>query len=1049
MNGNSTNSFCTANVHENRKSTNSDELLVTAFLGLRPTHFFRNHLNFSRNPGRGRSLVGSSGDLDILLNCFQSKFAGQLRIHHCQSTSAGGAFHNLQLLSLLTLEFRWLLCATKEQDAKTGQQRKTASGSGNKKVDPIGILKGLDPLIAKPLAIFLRERYREYKVLKEKIAEEDDDLVEFASAYEVMGLKRHPRHGVEFYEWGPGAHFCSLVGDFNQWVHRANCAGEYYLGRDDFGHWRIFVPDNLRAGEMESEDDEYQEYNYLVDYDKGDDYHDFDAIFEQANKEYWEPGEEMPDDLEALAMDIFNEIRNNRSGGMTSQVSEEEDSEGSEGDIDETYDDEEEVEEEEDVDDDDPESYMKRFGNTTEDLDALQEVEAEEDDDEAEKDVVFPKVRQSKQKDEPYHLEDPRTRYEKWKASKEYEDYGLPPVAIIDEGPSPTELTVVEDPVWEKRVNAKKNPFPYWELMVKGRKAWEKRYTPGVPHLGRYRVYFHTPDGPLERVSAWANYVLPDKEGGTFSGVFWDPPPEQRHKWQNTRPRRPTSLRIYECHIGISSEFPRIATFKEFTSKVLPHVKRSGYNAVQLIGVQEHTEYSSVGYKVTNMFATSSRFGTPEDFKRLVDAAHGLGLIVLLDVVHSHAAPNEMNGLAKFDGSADCYLFPGKRGTHKRWGTRMFRYGEYEVLRYLLSNLRWWVEEYQIDGFHFHSVNSMLYTHNGFSDFSNGVQDFCNQYVDKDAQIYLMCANEMLHQLNPNLVTIAEDVTMYPGLCEPISQGGLGFDYSVNILPSEMWAHLIENVPYEEWSMTQIVETLKPDSSGLKKTLVYTENHNQSIVGGKSLAEMLLKGYGSESEKLLTSTSVKSHGVQLLKMIRLLSLTLGGSAYLNFMGNEFGHPESVEFPRSTNRYSYERARRQWSLLQDNGPHSQLACFDRAMMKLDEDEKIQTSGPLTLCHVDDSTKVVTYKRGPFFFAFNFHHKNFYEVYKVGVPDAGEFERILDTDLSEFGGTHQLKSEPSVLSTSRGRLDNFSSVLALQLPPQSAQVYKLGRIWDHGM
>ncbi|BBN06440.1 1,4-alpha-glucan branching enzyme [Marchantia polymorpha subsp. ruderalis] len=939
-------------------------------------------------------------------------------------------------------------CATKEPETRDERQKESAQSSGSsraagsKKVDPVGILKGLDPLIAKPLAIFLRERYRTYKVLKEKISEDDDGLAEFALGYEVMGLKRHPRHGVEFYEWAPAAHFCSLVGDFNDWVHRANCAGEYYLGRDDFGHWRIFVEDNLREGEEESEDDETQEYNYMVDFDKGDEDQGMDEVFARSNNEYWEPGEEMPNDLEALAMDIWNEINKRKQGGM--QEEQEEQEEEDEEDYDDDRDEDDDTESlSEDDEDDDPEALMKRFGDSAEDLDAVQEAGTV---DEEEPDFVYSNSKQTRKKNRSHHVDDARERYEKWKASDEYVDNGLPPVDIIDEGVSPGELTVVEDPVWEKRVDEKTPPFPYWELIVKGRKAWEKRYSPGIPHLGRYRVYLHTPDGPMERVSAWANYVLPDKEGGTYSGVFWDPPPEVRHKWCNQRPARPSTLRIYECHVGISGGDPRVATYADFISKVLPHVKESGYNAIQLIGIQEHAEYSSVGYKVTNMFATSSRFGTPEDFKRLVDSAHGLGLLVFMDIVHSHAAPNEMNGLAAFDGSADCYFFPGKRGTHKRWGTRMFRYGDYEVLRYLLSNLKWWVEEYQVDGFHFHSVNSMLYTHNGLSDFSNGVQDFCNQYVDKDAQIYLMLANEMLHQLNPNIVTIAEDVTVYPGLCEPINQGGLGFDYSVNILPSELWPHIIANVPDEEWSMTQIVKALKADPRSLNKTLIYTENHNQSVVGGKSLAELLLYGAMSKKEKLSKDSSPWSRGFALLKMIKLITLTLGGSAYLTFMGNEFGHPEFVEFPRSSNRYSYERARRQWDLLEDNGPHSQLACFDRALMKLDETEIIQASGPVTLCHVDDATKVITYKRGTLLFAFNFHHKNFYEVYRVGVPEAGEFKRILDTDLKEFGGTDQLETEPSVLSTSRGRLDKFDNNLALQLPPRTAQVYRLGRIWE---
>jgi 1,4-alpha-glucan branching enzyme len=277
--------------------------------------------------------------------------------------------------------------------------------------------------------------------------------------------------------------------------------------------------------------------------------------------------------------------------------------------------------------------------------------------------------------------------------------------------------------VWAKRVEEKEFPEKYWEHFVKGRKAWEEKYRPGVPHGGRYRVYLHTPEGPLERVPAWASYVLPDTGGNEVSAVFWDLPKEQQYIWKFNQPSKPQTLRIYECHVGISGENPEITSFNHFTDKVLPRVKKAGYNIVQLIGIQEHAEYSSVGYKVTNFFAISSRFGTPEDFKRLVDTAHGLGLMVTMDIVHSHAASNEGNGLASFDGANDCYFYPGKRGHHKRWGTRMFKYGEYEVLRFLLSNLKWWVKEYRIDGFHFHSVTSMLYTHNGFTPFTNGIEE--------------------------------------------------------------------------------------------------------------------------------------------------------------------------------------------------------------------------------------------------------------------------------------------------------------------------------------
>ncbi|XP_020088911.1 1,4-alpha-glucan-branching enzyme 3, chloroplastic/amyloplastic-like [Ananas comosus] len=340
--------------------------------------------------------------------------------------------------------------------------------------------------------------------------------------------------------------------------------------------------------------------------------------------------------------------------------------------------------------------------------------------------------------------------------------------------------------------------------MRKGRKAWIEKYVPAISHGSRYRIYFNTPEGALERVPAWATYVLPG-EGKQSYAVHWEPPPEDTYKWRHKRPNMSNSLRIYECHIGISGSESKISSFDEFTSKVLLHVKSAGYNAIQLIGIVEHADYSSVGYKVTNFFAVSSRFGSPDDFKKLVDEAHGLGILVFLDIVHSYASADESVGLALFDGSNDCYFHTGKRGHHKYWGTRMFKYGDVDVLHFLLSNLKWWVTEYRIDGFQFHSLSSMIYTHNGFATFTGAMEEFCNQYVDKDALTYLILANEMLHELNPDIITIAEDATFYPGLCEPTTQGGLGFDYWVNLSIPEMWLWHLENVPDKDWSMNKVI----------------------------------------------------------------------------------------------------------------------------------------------------------------------------------------------------------------------------------------------------
>ncbi|KAK9268488.1 hypothetical protein L1049_000240 [Liquidambar formosana] len=639
-------------------------------------------------------------------------------------------------------------------------------------------------------------------------------------------------------------------------------------------------------------------------------------------------------------------------------------------------------------------------------------------------------------------IPDAETRYKKWKEQhKDDPPSNLPPFDVIDNGKEYDIYNIVDDPVWREKFRAKKPPLAYWLETRKGRKAWMKKYTPGIPHGSKYRVYFNTPSGPLERVPAWATYVLPDVDGKQAFAVHWEPPPELAYKWKNMPPKVPKSLRIYECHVGISGSEPKISSFNDFIEKVLPHVKEAGYNAIQLIGVVEHKDYFTAGYRVTNLYAISSRYGTPEEFKRLVDEAHGLGLLVFLDIVHSYSAADEMVGLSLFDGSNDCYFHTGKRGHHKHWGTRMFKYGDPDVLHYLLSNLNWWVVEYQIDGFQFHSLSSMMYTHNGFASFTGDLEEYCNQYVDKDAVIYLILANEILHALHPNIVTIAEDATFYPGLCEPTSQGGLGFDYYVNLSVTDMWLWFLENVPDHEWSMSKIVSTLMSNREYADKMLIYAENHNQSISGGRSFAEIL---FGEVKELSPSSKELLLRGCSLHKMIRLITFSIGGRAYLNFMGNEFGHPKSVEFPMPSNNFSFSLANRQWDLLANEGVHYNLYSFDKDMMKLDEDETVLLRGLPNIHHVNDTTMVISYIRGPLLFIFNFHPTNSYERYSVGVEEAGEYRVILNTDEIQYSGQGLVKDDQYHQKTISRRVDGLRNCLEVPLPCRTAQVYKLTRI-----
>ncbi|KAJ0593559.1 putative 1,4-alpha-glucan branching enzyme [Helianthus annuus] len=840
---------------------------------------------------------------------------------------------------------------------KHRQRQSKNPESGEKGIDPVGFLSK-SGITHKGFALYLRERYKSLKDLKDEILTRHIDFRDMASGFELLGMHRNVQHRVDFMEWAPGARYCAIVGDFNDWSPTENCAREGHYGHDDYGYWFVILEDKLRDGE-EPDELYFQQYNYVDDYDKGDSGVTADEVFQKANDEYWEPGE---DRFVKSRFEIIAKLYEQMFGPNGPQT-------------------EEELEE----------------------------------------------------------MRDRETDYETWKEKhKDDPNFNL---HVLDSGKEYDIFNVIDDPVSKAKFRAKKPPIAYWFETRKGRKAWLKKYAPAIPHGSKYRVYFNTPNGPLERIPAWATYVNPEADGNQGYAIHWEPPPEHAYKWKHNSPKVPKSLRIYEAHIGISGSEPKIASFSEFTEKVLPYVKDAGYNAIQLIGVVEHKDYFTVGYRVTNMFAVSSRYGTPEDFKRLVDVAHGLGLLVFMDIVHSYSAADEMVGLSLFDGSNDCYFHTGKRGQHKFWGTRMFKYEDLDVLHYLLSNLNWWVVEYHVDGFNFHSLASMMYTHNGFASFTGDMEEFYNQYVDRSAILYLILANEILHTLHPNIITIAEDATLYPGLCEPTSQGGLGFDYFVNPHASEMWLWFLENAQDSSWSMSKIVDTLAGINRNSDKMLLYTENHNQSISGGRSFAEIL---YGQTLEQSPVMNDLLLRGCSLHKMIRLITYSISGRAYLNFMGNEFGHPKRVEFPMSSNGFSFSLANRDWDLLAKEGVHQNLLSFDKDMMNLEKTEKVISRWLPNIHHVNDTNMVISYLRGPFLFIFNFHPTNSYERYSVGVEEAGEYQVILNSDEKKYSGQGSIGQDQYFRKTISRRVDGMRNCIEVPLPSRSAQVYKLTRI-----
>jgi len=540
-----------------------------------------------------------------------------------------------------------------------------------------------------------------------------------------------------------------------------------------------------------------------------------------------------------------------------------------------------------------------------------------------------------------------------------------------------------------------------------------------------------------------------DKKTVLYDGIYWDPPTP--YKWKFEHPTEyPISHRIYECHVGMSSEEGKINTYRDFADWIIPRIKKNGYNVIQLMAIMEHVYYGSFGYHVTNFFAVCSRFGTPDDFKYLVDKAHENGMMVVIDCIHSHASNNVMDGINYFDGTDHQYFHSGPKGYHKLWDSRLFNFSHWEVLRFLLSDLRFYMDEYKIDGFRFDAVTCIMFTHHGIHmSFSGHYHEYFGGNADNEGIVFLMMANDLIHRLNPNAITIAEDVSGMPTLCRPVTEGGLGFDYRLNMSVPDKWIKLLKEVKDDDWNMGNITYTLTNRRYN-EKCVAYVESHDQAIVGDKTISMWLFDKeiYDGMSLKKPPSLII-DRGMSLHKMLRLITFALGGDAYLNFMGNEFGHPEWIDFPRPGNGWSYHYCRRQWHLVDDpNLRYHQLNNFDIALMDLDKKYKLLVNQHqfITLAH--ESDKVIVFEKGDLLFIFNFHPtkvffitltniKKSYEHYRVGTKWASDHRVVLNTDRWSFGGRDRIKEDMNFPYINDGWCNRPHSI-KLYIPARSAIV-----------
>ncbi len=525
-----------------------------------------------------------------------------------------------------------------------------------------------------------------------------------------------------------------------------------------------------------------------------------------------------------------------------------------------------------------------------------------------------------------------------------------------------------------------------------------------LSHGDLYKMNVRWKGGGGERIPAYATRTVQDETTKIFSAQVWHP--AGGYVMRHPSPPPPPSLLVYEAHVGMATEEERTGTYSEFTSEVLPRVKKLGYNTIQLMAIQEHPYYGSFGYHVSSLFAASSRFGTPDDLRELIDTAHGLGIRVIMDLVHSHAVANTLEGLGLLDGDPGLYFHTGPRRKHVAWDSLCYDYGKPKVVHFLLSNCKYWLEEYHFDGFRFDGITSMLYYDHGLgSDFVSYKQYFDGNQ-DKDAIVYLSLANKLIHEFNSSAVTIAEEMSGMPGIAAPVSSGGTGFDYRLAMGVPDIWIKMVKEIPDEAWDLGYLLHELtqhRPE----ERVVSYCESHDQALVGDKTLIFRLADKEMYFSMSLLTQSLIIDRAIALHKMIRLFTFIAAGGGYLTFMGNEFGHPEWIDFPREGNGWSYKYARRQWSLAENELlRYRHLDEFDRAMIETGKKHglpQLQMTESLT---VNNNDKIIAFRRGELITVMNFNPSVSFTDY--GIPVKGKFRIILDTDDPLFGGQGRIDS-----------------------------------------
>ena len=580
-----------------------------------------------------------------------------------------------------------------------------------------------------------------------------------------------------------------------------------------------------------------------------------------------------------------------------------------------------------------------------------------------------------------------------------------------------------------------------YKLTRKDNGVWEINLPKtALKHGDLYKLIVEWNGGRGERIPAYATRTVQDEKTYIFSAQVWEPARKYKFKITNFKPKT-NPLLIYECHIGMAQNKEGIGTYEEFRKNILPRIVDDGYNAIQIMAIQEHPYYGSFGYHVSSFYAPSSRFGTPEELKALIDEAHANGISVIMDIVHSHAVKNEVEGLGRFDGSYNQYFYGDSRREHPAWDSLCFDYGKNEVLHFLLSNCKYWLEEFQFDGFRFDGVTSMLYYNHGLGQAFTSYADYYNGGQDTNAITYLTLANKLIHKINPHAITIAEEMSGMPGLANKFNDGGIGFDYRMAMGIPDFWIKTIKEKKDEDWKPSAIFWELTNRRAD-EKTINYAESHDQALVGDKTIIFRLIDSEMYWHMMVGDNNMTVDRGMTLHKMIRLVTLATINGGYLNFMGNEFGHPEWIDFPREGNGWSYKYARRQWDLVdREDLKYKFLGKFDEDIIGLVGGVRNFQATPVEKLWDKDDDQVLAFKRGDLVFVFNFNPTQSFTDYGFLAP-IGEYRHVLNSDQDIYGGYNNI--DPSVNHfTVDDELYRPHGLgwLKLYIPARSAQVLRL--------